>query len=624
MSVRTQMLRAAAVALTLIHMAALGAQATLLQVSRTRDDSGGVVPFADDFKTPVPIIESLWLADADSDNLIAQISPGEVFDADTLPTTNLTVVALANAETESVKFGFNGILNYRIENHTPYALGGDNAGDFAPVPLSIGWHVVRARPFGANGASGASGDEVLLSFGIFPQRIEVDSPLDGHDANPGDGFCVSAPNGGIDDYLNRTSSRDAEPDDAQRAAADRLTVDSPDADGRQPLQLAGPCTLRAAIEEANARSGAQHIEVPKFPSDYGLSLGQLEITDDVTIEGINRPVIDANHDSRVFLIDHAGDVALENLEIINGDAGNTGRGGGVRIDGSTVEITNCEIRNSRGNFGGGVYTQDSDATIRRSMIADNTAGHPDSFGGSGATQRGGGISVVGGELWVERTTVIDNRAVRGGGLSIAGALTFVLNSSIIENEAVTIGGGMELLNGEGVPADVHMAWSTVARNTAGFSAADGDDKRSGGGVRIISGELFTANSIIADNTDAWSSNSEHYAPDCYSPDPGDFISLRGNLIGVLNDNCVMYDTHLDDLLPFDTYGASAAPFDAGLGAISYSPRPVVLLLSGSAAVNHGTGAPGVEFYGYCPDFDGKDDPRPADDALCDIGASERQ
>ena len=69
----------------------------------------------------------------------------------------------------------------------------------------------------------------------------------------------------------------------------------------QVMQLAGSCTLRAAIEEAHARVGRQHIEVPNLGS-YQLSLGQLEVTDTVTVEGIGKPVIDAQGASRVFSV----------------------------------------------------------------------------------------------------------------------------------------------------------------------------------------------------------------------------------------------------------------------------------------------------------------------------------
>ncbi len=58
-------------------------------------------------------------------------------------------MAMANQHTESVRFGLDGVINYSLENKVPYAIAGDNNGDYAPANLSQGWHTVRATPFAA-------------------------------------------------------------------------------------------------------------------------------------------------------------------------------------------------------------------------------------------------------------------------------------------------------------------------------------------------------------------------------------------------------------------------------------------------------------------------------------------
>ncbi len=583
-----------------------------------------------DYKTVMPAIDSLWLADAVNDTLIEEISPGEVFDRADLP-AEVTVVAVANADTESVQFGFGGVMSYHVENNEPYALEGDSNGDLYAAPLVDGWHVVRATPFAANGAVGSVGDEVLLSFAIFEETIVVDSTVDGHDAVPGDGECRAPLTGGIGDKVVRSADA-ARP--FGRVINNTLISGGETFDGIGELTgetvdvefaLAGPCTLRAAIEEANARGGRQLIEVPNLGT-YELTLGELQVTDTVTIEGTGgRPLVDANGASRVMSIESAGDVEILSLAMRHGvGQHSTTRGGVVNVDESTVLIEDSRITDGQANFGGGIYAQHSELTVRRSVVQDNTAGHPDGFGNSGSTQRGGGISVLGSTMHLESSSVIGNYAVRGGGVSIAGGQAFIHNTSILENEAVQQGGGFELLSSDGTGADVHMAWSTVALNHAGTAWGDGAEYRTGGGFYIGTGSLISANSIIAENTTALGELDDYYGPDCYNDSPGAFISYRGNLVGVVNDACVMHDSHLDEQLMWDTVGSNAAPADPGFTSISYTVRPTMQLAAGSQAVDHGTGAPGVEFYGYCPDTDGRDQPRPADDAVCDIGAYERQ
>ena len=154
-----------------------------------------------------PQIESVWLVDADADEVITMISDGDVFDRALLP-PNLNVTVEASTDTESVQSGYGGIPVVRTENVAPYALGGDNGGDYQTYPLPDGWHTVRARPFAANDATGSYGDEVLISFAIFEHEIVVDSTIDAHDSAPGDGICASSFVGGIDGFASRTNSGD--------------------------------------------------------------------------------------------------------------------------------------------------------------------------------------------------------------------------------------------------------------------------------------------------------------------------------------------------------------------------------------------------------------------------------
>src|SRR5207247_9755677 len=101
--------------------------------------------------------------------------------------------------------------------------------------------------------------------GTMAANFTVDSTADAVDARPGDGVCAT---------------------------------------------LAGQCTLRAAVQEANARPGTDSISVP--PGTYVLAIpgagedasatGDLDITDDLTItgSGAGSTIVDGGHLDRVF------------------------------------------------------------------------------------------------------------------------------------------------------------------------------------------------------------------------------------------------------------------------------------------------------------------------------------
>jgi CSLREA domain-containing protein len=128
-----------------------------------------------------------------------------------------------------------------------------------------------------------------LSTQMLVATFQVNSQIDAHDANPGDGVCAAAN---------------------------------------------GSCTLRAALEEANASLGKHQVNVPA--GTYLLTLGQLEVTDDIIIMGARQgsTVIDAQKNSRVLLIDSSGMRGRERvraeLHFLVMRGGRSQTGGGIR------------------------------------------------------------------------------------------------------------------------------------------------------------------------------------------------------------------------------------------------------------------------------------------------------
>ncbi len=132
----------------------------------------------------------------------------------------------------------------------------------------------------------------------------VDSTADASDANPGDGTCATA---------------------------------------------GGACTLRAAIEEANALAGSDSVSVPA--GVYTLSLGQLTLASGLTLggAGASSTIIDGNGLSRV--LQTSGVVVISDLTIRNGsDAADYGAGG--IYNGGTLTLNNTTVS---GNSSTGEY-----------------------------------------------------------------------------------------------------------------------------------------------------------------------------------------------------------------------------------------------------------------------------
>jgi hypothetical protein len=82
-----------------------------------------------------------------------------------LPTRNLNVRAESSPSTVgSVRFGLDANANYRTETNPPYALAGDDAGNYRPWTPAVGAHTIKASPYA--GASGSGTEGISLSVGF--------------------------------------------------------------------------------------------------------------------------------------------------------------------------------------------------------------------------------------------------------------------------------------------------------------------------------------------------------------------------------------------------------------------------------------------------------------------------
>ena len=625
-----------------------------------------VTPVAAAADDPPEVLE-LWLVDAASDTRIQRLEEFTTLRMPMLP-SELSVEAVANGATESVLMRIEGTPS-SVENLEPYALRGDASGDFNPAPefQVPGWLDVSAQPFAGPDNTGTAGAELEYHLFLHQPDFVVRNPADIGDYNPGDGVCSIGPVAYAANTLAvvpldqvSDTERKLIPDlsasgerkvtaDTPKLQIDEIfdaafvdsevelfdfdisTIDLADILGGQLIDsldllpnwwLTG-CTLRAAIEEANALPGKQSIIIDSAKGPFNLSKGQLSITGPVDVIGHgDRALIDADRRSRIFHI--AGDhiVNFRSLDLARGRVSSTDRGGAIFIsENALLQMSDSVVRESRANFGGGIYLQSGgDLTLTDSAIRDNIAGTPESFGGGGVTQRGGGIYNLKGNVTIRDSAIFDNVAVRGGGLSNSGGRVRIENSSVIDNEAKAIAGGIENRHNGDTKGVLHLSFATVAHNLAGTSTTPPAEQRVGGGL-YNTGWAFLASSILADNTDAYSAANPLHAPDCYSPDQYDFKSYRNNVVGVLNTNCDLGDYFWGDARWFQ-FGSETSPLDPQLLSPQFwGHRKYRMIGTNSPAVDAGATA-SASLY-PCPDNDGRDRARPVGDG-CDIGAIERQ
>ena len=387
----------------------------------------------------------------------------------------------------------------------------------------------------------------------------------------------------------------------------------------------GFCTLRAAIQEANAFSGSDMISLPA--GLYVLTLagagenlsatGDLDVNYDLTIGGAGASVttIDGGSLDRVLHLANQVQLTVSGVTIQHGEIDT--EGGGLRADFfGTLIVQNSVItsnvvleNNSQANAGGGVFCGSSTCSLTNTTVSDNEAPN---FGGgvagffatlnltdctvdgnSIAGSAGGGISYGGGGGTIAGTTVSDNHALGGdgGGIS-AGAAVILQNSTVSGNSASGGGGGVQ---GD----DLTINNSTIAFNSSG---PDGD----GGGILVQGSGVTVRNSIIAFNTDAGGE-----APDC----GGIALTSEGyNLIGTATGCTIGGD------LTGNLVGVSAALSPL---ANHGGPTRTHALLGGSPAVHAGNPAVPGSGGTACESVDQRGVSRPQPGGgRCDIGAYE--
>jgi len=201
---------------------------------------------------------------------------------------------------------------------------------------------------------------------------------------------------------------------------------------------AGEGSLRSAILDANASTGADPINFALSPSEaHTIKLSsQLPAVTDIagltTIDGGSADItISGNNAVRVFEVGKGAELILNNLTVADGSASATGFGGsgGGIFNAGTLDVTNSTLSgNGAADGGGGVFNA-STGTLRvnNSTLSGNSATDANS------TTDAGGAIVNLGSLTVNNSTLSDNSADKGGGIFNFSGTTTLHNTIVADS-----------------------------------------------------------------------------------------------------------------------------------------------------------------------------------------------
>lgn len=398
----------------------------------------------------------------------------------------------------------------------------------------------------------------------FPTNapFTVNSVLDQQDANPGDGQCLSTPS--------------------------------------------GACTLRAAIQEANAFPGADTIGFSITGTIYFTS--SFGITESLTIIGPGANLLTwyANYNTGSSLVSFnqvGGNFSIFGIRISG-----TGTPAGISVGNGSATFTDVIVTGMGSPSGLMIAFANASATLVHSSIINNHS------------PGGGGIYNLGGTLRVIESTISGNgSSFGGGGIYNTGTAT-ITSSAILSN---TTGSGVGGGSGGGIynTGTLALMDSTVSGNLAQVTANNhgggiassgiltianstiannGSSLGLGGGLRVISGTVTVQNTIIADSS---------AGGDC-SQGGGTIINGGFNLV---EDNSCGFAGGADPLL---------APLGNNAG-----PTLTQALMVNSPAVDAGNPTGCTDAFGATLAFDQRGYFRAIDgdgntSQICDMGAYE--
>lgn len=438
------------------------------------------------------------------------------------------------------------------------------------------------------------------------------------------------------------------------------------------------CTLRAAVQQANAWAGTDAIVLPA--GTYTLTIGgtgenaattgDLDIRDNLILGGAGAAatIVDGGALDRVLDIADGVTAQISGVTIRNGLVNGSGAGiynlGTLSLSDSAVSDNTSTL--SAGTAGGGIYHFSSgeaavSLTLNRVTVSDNNADNS-TITGAGSIN-GGGIAIIGGAVAISDSVISGNTATRGtvgtdgnttangGGIYINNGLVTLTDSTVSGNTAdwnaggiynfgaLTITGssisGNTAFQGGGIYTDGNAArLLTLVNSTVSGNTTTHPSFSTLGGGLFISKPTVIQNSTITDNTADDGAGIHLDLTGQTSLNQGS-VTLTHTIIADQAAGTPAADCNGSSTITSNGYNlasdascalagsgdlnSTAASLDT-LSATNGGPTATHLPLTGSAAIDAGSNA-------TCASEDQRSFPRPADgngdsNPICDIGAVE--
>ena len=363
----------------------------------------------------------------------------------------------------------------------------------------------------------------------------------------------------------------------------------------------------------------------------------IEVSEELTLNGagMTDTIVDAGGNGRVFWA--TGDVEIANMRLINGltTSGNIfDEGGGAILASGTVMVRDVRLDSNEAVGSGGAIFNNQTLVLENTQIISNTA-----------NGNGGGIyNYTNGVITVSQSLISGNIAVGiyGGGIHAGGDWVYLQDSTIANNRAASFGGGTTVNMSDGATVIERVTFrgneaaaggalfsqiGTVTMTNGTVSHNNGTNNHGGIYVSGPSTSIFIQNSTIAYNTRTntagngfngvmWGNNAtiemvntilaNNQENNCASSSPP--TSLGYNLSTDLS--CGL--TQMGDL--------PGTPAQIGMLANYGGYVDTHALLPNSAAIDAGenTACAAVDARGIARPYDGDGDTV----AICDMGAVE--
>ena len=262
------------------------------------------------------------------------------------------------------------------------------------------------------------------------------------------------------------------------------TVDVAPGDG-ECEDASGDCSLRAAVQEANALAGQQRIRLAgggyvltrTGAGEDAAATGDLDLTDRTVVVG-NGSSVDARGIDRVFDVRSSGRLSAVDLVVRGGAVARNQDGANIR-NGGLLQLREVAVTGGQGGrFGGGIS---STGTLRleRVLVQGNTS------------QTAGGGIANGGDAQLREVRLRDNTSVVGGGLANRGSVD-AQTLQVLDNTARLSGGGISNEAGGSFTARDVFASGNVAEG--------GRADTGGGALANRGGTVSLRDARLDDNT----------------------------------------------------------------------------------------------------------------------------